>query len=70
MAGELRPVLDWRRAQNLVRNPQNLPRGFYIAPDVAALEARLAEPGRGMLGEAQAQWLRDDGMAVPKERTK
>jgi len=57
--GELRPVLDWRRAQNLVRNPASLPRGFYVAPDLVALRARLAEPGRGMLGEAQEQWLRE-----------
>ncbi|HET9229983.1 MAG TPA: alkaline phosphatase D family protein, partial [Vitreimonas sp.] len=27
---EMRPVLDWRRAQSMVATPQNLPAGFYL----------------------------------------
>ncbi|MBX9745745.1 MAG: alkaline phosphatase D family protein, partial [Hyphomonadaceae bacterium] len=34
---ELRPVLDWRRAQGLAAAAPNLPAGFYLAPDVDAL---------------------------------
>jgi alkaline phosphatase D len=57
---ELRPVLDWRRAQGLVAAAPNLPAGFYLAPDVDALNAALASPDRVMLGEAQETWLRDE----------
>ena len=54
---DLRPVLDWRRAQALVANPTNLPAGFFLAPDVARLNAMLAAPERALLGPAQEQWL-------------
>lgn len=57
--GELRPVLDWRRAQTLIAAAatQSLPAGFFVAPDRAALEARLNAPERQLLGAAQEQWL-------------
>ncbi len=58
--GELRPVLDWRRAQRLVADPRNLPAGFYIAPDVPALNALLGAPDRQLMGAAQEQWLADE----------
>lgn len=54
---ELRPVLDWRRAQGLVTRAQNLPAGFHIAPDVDAINALLNAPDRQLMGEAQEQWL-------------
>lgn len=54
---EIRPVLDWRRAGAMVANPQHLPAGFYIGPDIAALNALLAAPDRALLGEAQEAWL-------------
>lgn len=54
---ELRPVLDWRRAQGLIQNARNLPAGFFLAPDRAAIDALLANPDRVMMGEAQEQWL-------------
>jgi alkaline phosphatase D len=54
---DLRPVLDWRRAQTMVQNPRNLPSGFFLAPDRAAIDALLASPERAMIGEAQEQWL-------------
>lgn len=57
---EMRPVLDWRRAQALVAAAPNLPAGFFLAPDVAALNAALDTPGRVMLGPAQEGWLRDE----------
>jgi alkaline phosphatase D len=57
---ELHPVYDWRRAQRLVAAVPNLPAGFFIAPDVEALQARLADPSRQLLGEAQEQWLRGE----------
>lgn len=57
---EMRPVLDWRRAQSLVANARNLPAGFYLAPDVDALNAALDTPERVMLGEAQETWLRSE----------
>jgi alkaline phosphatase D len=55
--GELRPVLDWRRAQTLVASARNLPAGFHLAPDVEALNALLSAPDRQLMGEAQEQWL-------------
>ncbi len=58
--GEMRPVLDWRRAGPLAAQAQNLPAGFYLAPDTNALNARLSAPDRVMLGGAQEQWLRDE----------
>jgi alkaline phosphatase D len=58
--GELRPVLDWRRAQSLVSDPKNLPAGFFIAPDVPALNALLSAPDRQLMGAAQEQWLSDE----------
>ncbi|MGE0741570.1 MAG: alkaline phosphatase [Hyphomonadaceae bacterium] len=54
---EERPVLDWRRAQTLIHRAANLPAGFYVAPDVAAIDALLSSPDRQMLGQAQEQWL-------------
>jgi len=57
---EMRPVLDWRRAQSLIAAAPNLPAGFYLAPDVEALNAALQSPDRVMLGEAQERWLRDE----------
>jgi alkaline phosphatase D len=58
--GDLRPVLDWRRAGPLVQQARNLPQGFYVAPDIAALEALLDSPDRQLLGEVQEQWLRQE----------
>ncbi len=58
--GELRPVLDWRRAQGLVQNVRNLPAGFFLAPDRAAIDALLADPDRALIGDAQHQWLSDE----------
>jgi alkaline phosphatase D len=58
--GEVRPVLDWRRAQGLVSDPKNLPAGFYIAPDVPALNTLLSAPDRQLMGAAQEQWLADE----------
>jgi alkaline phosphatase D len=58
--GELRPVLDWRRAQGLVADPKDLPAGFYVAPDVPALNALLNAPDRQLMGLAQEQWLADE----------
>ncbi len=55
--GELRPVLDWRRAQGLAANASNLPAGFFLAPDVEAINALLSAPDRQLMGEAQEQWL-------------
>jgi len=55
--GELRPVLDWRRARGLVADPQNLPAGFYLSPDLPALHAALNTPDRQIMGAAQEEWL-------------
>lgn len=60
VSGELRPVLDWRRAEGLTRDAAHLPRGFFVAPDLVALRARLADPSRVMMGDAQEQWLRGE----------
>lgn len=57
VGGELRPVLDWRRAQGLAASAPNLPNGFYLAPDIEALDAALNAPERQLMGEAQEQWL-------------
>ncbi len=57
---EMRPVLDWRRAQTLVGAATNLPAGFYLAPDVDALNTALSTPDRVMLGETQERWLREE----------
>ena len=54
---ELRPVLDWRRAQGLVSAVPNLPNGFFIAPDLETLNTALSAPDRALLGETQEQWL-------------
>ncbi len=54
---ENRPVLDWRRAQGLIAAVPNLPNGFYLAPDVAALTAALSTPDRQLMGVAQEQWF-------------
>lgn len=53
--GEMRPVLDWRRAQGLIQSARDLPPGFFLAPDVAAIDALLAD--RKLLGDGQQQWL-------------
>jgi len=55
VGAEMRPVLDWRRAQGLIQNARNLPAGFFLAPDVAGIQALVAD--REMLGDAQQQWL-------------
>ncbi|MEQ1617941.1 MAG: alkaline phosphatase D family protein [Terricaulis sp.] len=57
---EMRPVLDWRRAQGLVGRTANLPAGFTLAPDVARLRETLGAPERALLGAAQEQWLADE----------
>jgi alkaline phosphatase D len=57
VGSELRPVLDWRRAQGLVTRAQNLPAGFHLAPDVEAINALLNAPDRQLMGETQEQWL-------------
>jgi len=54
---ELRPVLDWRRAQGLAAAAPNLPAGFYLAPDVETLNETLSAPDRQLLGPAQEDWL-------------
>jgi alkaline phosphatase D len=58
--GDLRPVLDWRRAQSLVADPKDLPAGFFVAPDLPALNALLNAPDRQLMGLAQEQWLADE----------
>lgn len=55
VGAEMRPVLDWRRAQGLIQNARNLPAGFFLAPDVPAIHAMVAE--QRLLGDAQQQWL-------------
>ncbi len=52
---EMRPVLDWRRAQGLIQNARALPAGFFLAPDVEAINALVAD--RQLLGDAQQQWF-------------
>lgn len=54
---DLRPVLDWRRADGLVRQARDLPDGFFLAPDVDAINEALNAPDRQLIGEAQEQWL-------------
>ncbi|MBY0567595.1 MAG: alkaline phosphatase D family protein [Hyphomonadaceae bacterium] len=54
---ELRPVLDWRRAEGLIQQARDLPAGFFLAPDVEAIDEALNAPDRQLLGEAQEQWL-------------
>lgn len=60
VGAETRPVLDWRRAQDLIQNARNLPDGFFLAPDVPAINALLENPDRALLGEAQQLWLREE----------
>jgi len=60
VGGEMRPVLDWRRAGGMVADPKNLPAGFFIAPDVPALTQLLNAPDRQLMGAAQEQWLADE----------
>ncbi|MBS0385805.1 MAG: alkaline phosphatase D family protein [Proteobacteria bacterium] len=57
IAGSLQPVLDWRRAGPMLQNAQNLPRNFYLAPDVVELNRRLSAPDRQLMGVAQEQWF-------------
>jgi alkaline phosphatase D len=66
---EMRPVLDWRRAQALVTAAPNLPAGFYLAPDVDALNTALQTPDRVLLGEAQERWLREELAASTRANT-
>lgn len=66
---ELRPVLDWQRARGLAAAAPNLPDGFFLAPDVAALNALRNAPGRQLLGEAQEQWLADELARSHRNRT-
>ena len=58
VGAEMRPVLDWRRAQALIQTARNLPPGFFLAPDEAGIQAMVAE--QRLLGEAQAQWLAEE----------
>jgi len=67
--GEIRPVWDWRRAQAMVANPQNLPAGFFLAPDALALDAALNTPERQILGEAQEQWFAGELRRSVQSRT-
>jgi len=62
VGGETRPVLDWRRAGPMLQAlPQTpLPNGFYLAPDVDAINALLAAPERQLLGAVQEQWLAEE----------
>lgn len=59
---ETRPVLDWRRAQGLIAQAAAgaLPDGFFVAPDVDALNALLNGEDRTLLGPAQEQWLAEE----------
>lgn len=57
---EMRLVLDWRRAGALVAAAPNLPAGFYLAPDVEALNAALQARNGVLLGDAQETWLREE----------
>jgi alkaline phosphatase D len=68
---ELRPVLDWRRAQGLIAQAaaHNLPAGFFVAPDVAAIDALLGAPERQLLGEAQERWLAEQLSRSARART-
>lgn len=60
VGGQLRPVLDWRRAQGLIQAVPDLPNRFFLAPDLAALGALLNAPERQLMGEAQEQWLANE----------
>ncbi|MBI3439958.1 MAG: alkaline phosphatase D family protein [Proteobacteria bacterium] len=57
--GSMQPVLDWRRAGPMLQDAHNLPRNFYLAPDVAEISRRLSAPDRQLMGAAQEQWLVD-----------
>jgi alkaline phosphatase D len=67
--GEPRPVLDWRRAQSLVAQAQDLPAGFFLAPDVPAIQALLNAPERQLMGDAQEQWLANELRRSAQART-
>ncbi|MBC7769559.1 MAG: alkaline phosphatase D family protein [Phycisphaerales bacterium] len=60
IGAELRPVLDWRRAGPMAQNLPNVPSGFFLAPDVDAINALLNAPERQLMGTAQEQWLADE----------
>src|SRR5690606_17347231 len=60
VGGELRPVLDWRRARELAAAAPALPAGFFLAPDVPALEALRNDPERQLMGPGQEQWVSDE----------
>jgi alkaline phosphatase D len=49
------PILDWAKAQAI--DPAKPPPGVMFLPDIAAFRAKLADPGRQMLGAPQEQWL-------------
>jgi alkaline phosphatase D len=66
---EMRPVLDWRRAGTLVAAAPDLPAGFYLAPDVEALNAALQARNGVLLGDAQEAWLRDELAASTQSNT-
>ncbi|MDZ4690434.1 alkaline phosphatase D family protein [Terricaulis sp.] len=59
---ELRPVLDWRRAGPMLQGLPGtaLPAGFFLAPDVDAINVLLAAPERQLLGAVQEQWLAEE----------
>ena len=67
--GEMRAVLDWRRAQGLVAAAPNLPDGFFLAPDVVALSATLNAQERQLMGPAQEQWLAGELTRSKQART-
>ncbi|MBI1250699.1 MAG: alkaline phosphatase [Alphaproteobacteria bacterium] len=55
--GELKPVFEWRRVQAALQSPQNPPEGMRFIPDMDRLRSALNAPGRGMIGQAQWDWL-------------
>ncbi len=57
---EMRPVLDWRRAQGLIGRAEDLPTGFSVAPDVERLREMLSGSEHALLGAAQEQWLTEE----------
>lgn len=58
--GQMQPVLDWQRVRTLAPQARSLPDGFYLAPDVVALNAQLDSQERTLMGDAQEAWLRNE----------
>ena len=67
--GEVRPVLDWRRAQHMVADPQNLPDGYFLSLDYLQLNALLNADDRQLLGPAQEEWLNQELERSTRART-